>query len=299
MRRNLPSPTALLAFEASARFLSFKRAADELNVSPAAVSRQIRNLEDYTGKPLFRRLHRRVELTAAGVSLFGPVRQGFEGMATSLASLREMGQEQQVTVGASVGFAFFWLMPRLGQFSEIHPEITVNQVVADDPIDMLDGPADLAIRYGAGQWPDLDSRYLYGDLIYPVCSPSYLETVGNPETIADLSQMELIDIHGIPGDQWLDWATWFRYVGHRQVGIRRRFLTYLIGIQMALDGQGCSLGWHSFVGDLVIQGRLVKPLDVEIRSPGAFFLTTPVGRSLSADSSVFAEWLVSEAKRPG
>lgn len=295
MRRDLPSPTALLAFEASARFLSFKRAAKELNVSPAAVSRQIQNLETYVGLPLFHRLHRQVALTGAGEKLFAPVNQGFAGMVAALASLRAGDQDRQVTIGTTVGFAFFWLMPRLYRFSDAWPEIILNQVVSDEPVDMSDGRVDLAIRYGGGQWPDLESRYLFGDRVYPVCSPSYIAKAGQPVTVADLADHALIDIYGIPGDQWLDWPTWFRYVGHRPTGIRSRFLNYVIGVQMALNGQGFVLGWHSFVGEMVREQRLVRPLDVEIRSPGAFFLTSPAGRSVSPDATLLANWFVSSS----
>ncbi len=295
MRRNLPSPTALLTFEASARFLSLKRAADELNVSAAAVSRQIRNLEEYIGQPLFNRLHRRVELTEAGARLFEPVNQGFSNMAAVLASLRAGESERQVTVGSTGGFAYYWLMPRLAGFSETWPEITLNQIVSDEQIDISDRQADLVVRYGTGQWPDLESRYLFGDRVYPVCSPSHLEKVGIPASVADLAGHPLFDTRGIPGDEWLDWVTWFRYAGHRPINIRRRYLNYLIGVQMALDGQGFVLGWHSFVADLVSQGLLVKPLDIEMRSPGAFFLTSPAGQSLSADAGLFSDWIVAEA----
>lgn len=295
MRRNLPSPTALLAFEACARLLSFKAAAVELNVSPAAVSRQIRNLETYIGQPLFQRLHRAVALTAAGERLFDPVNQGFAGMATALDSLKKVESDRQVTIGTTVGFAFYWLMPRLARFSEAYPDVTINQIVRDDPVDFSNGTVDLAVRYGAGQWRGLDCRYLFKDRIYPVCSPSLSSASDAPRTVADLASRPLIESHGIAGDHWLDWATWFRYVGHHTSGIRNRYLNYLIGIQMALNGQGYALGWHSFIGDLVAGGALVKPLDVEIDSPGAFFMTAPVGRSLTPEAAHFADWLVSEA----
>ncbi len=295
MRRDLPSPISLLAFEASARLLSFKAAARELNVSPAAVSRQIRNLEDYVGQALFRRLHRKVELTAVGERLFGPVNQGFAGMAAVLASLKVKDSQRHVTVGTTVGFAFYWLMPRLARFSKDWPEITLNQIVTDDPIDQSDGQIDIAVRYGGGRWPGYDGRYLFSDRIYPVCAPSCLDAHGTPFSLSELASMPLIESHGIPGDQWLDWVGWFRYAGHRASGMHTRYLNYLIGVQMALNGQGYALGWHSFVGDLVADGRLVKPLDVEIHSPGAFYLISPVGRPLEGDTALFAEWLISEA----
>ncbi|WNJ99552.1 LysR substrate-binding domain-containing protein [Thalassospiraceae bacterium LMO-JJ14] len=295
MRRYLPSLTALLTFEACARLLSFTRAAEELGVSPAAVSRQIQNLEAYTGQRLFHRLHRRVELSNAGERLFQPVNRGFSEMAAMLAMLRADDQERQVTVGTTGGFAFYWLMPKLGAFSAAWPEITINQVVADEPIDMQHGEADCAVRYGAGRWPHLDSRFLFDDVVYPVCSPDFLERVGAPKSLEELAGHPLFDSRGIEGDQWLDWATWFREAGHSIGGARGKFLNYLISVQMALEGRGYVLGWHQFVGDLVREGRLVRPLDVEIRSPGAFYLTTPAGRPMSADIQLFADWLIAEA----
>jgi len=284
-----------LAFEASARLLSFKDAAAELNVSAAAVSRQIRNLEDYVGAALFERLHRRVVLTDAGRRLFDPVHQGFSEMAAALGVLRRVGRERQVTIGTTGGFAFYWLMPRLSRFSEAWPEITVNQVVSDEPIELTGGGADLAVRYGAGLWPGLECRYLYTDDVYPVCSPAYLGQVGAPDTIGDLADHPLYDSRGIGGDQWLDWATWFRLAGFPAGGVRGKFLNYLIGVQMALDGRGYVLGWHRFIGRLVDEGRLVRPLEMKIRSPGAFYLTFPEKRALSPDVQLFADWLVAEA----
>ena len=295
MRRFLPSLTALLTFEACARLLSFSRAAEELGVSAAAVSRQIQNLEDYTGQRLFHRLHRRVELSVAGEKLFSPVNRGFSEMAAMLAILREDRQERQVTVGTTGGFAFYWLMPRLGAFSEKWPDITLNQVVADEVIDMQRGEVDCTVRYGAGRWLGLESRFLFNDTVYPVCSPSFIERVGAPTSLSELAEQPLFDSRGIEGDEWLDWSTWFRHAGHSIGGVQGRVLNYLIGVQLALDGRGFVLGWHSFVDELVKEGRLVKPLDVTIHSPGAFYLTSPSSRPLSADVELFADWLISEA----
>ena len=148
------------------------------------------------------------------------------------------------------------------------------------------------MRYGTGQWPGLDAQYLFADRIYPVCSPAFLDRTGVPKTVADLDSQTLLETHGITGDQWLDWATWFRYAGHRATGMRRRYLNYHISVQLALAGEGYALGWHSFVGDLVEEGRLVRPLDVDIGSPGAFYLTLPNNRPVSADTKVFADWLL-------
>lgn len=296
MRRDLPSPSALLAFEASARLLSFKQAAAELNVSPAAISRQNRNLEDFLGRPLFERLHRKVALTEAGERLAGPVGDGIAGIVEAIAAIKAEEGDRQVTIGSTVGFAFYWLMPRLAQFSEVWPEVTLNQFVADDPVDFSQGRVDLAVRYGMGQWPGLDARFLYADRVYPVCSPAFIEKHGAPESVEALDRYPLIEVHGVAGDQWLDWASWFRHAGHRATGMRRRYLNYHIGVHSALSGEGYALGWHSFIGDLVADGRLLRPLDAEIRSPGAFFLTMPSNRVLSEDVRRFADWIVEAAR---
>ena len=295
MRRDLPSPTALLAFEASARLLSFKQAAGELNVSPAAVSRQIHNLEDFVGQPLFQRLHRSVALTAAGERLAAPVHEGFVGMADAIKALQSGQAGRQVTVGTTVGFAFYWLMPRLAQFSSARPDITLNPIVADEQVDFTRTRADLAVRYGAGQWPGLDAHFLFSDQIYPVCSPAFLKRAGAPESVADLDGQPLLETHGIADDLWLDWATWFRHAGHRATGMQRRYLNYPISVQLALAGEGYALGWHSFVGSMVEEGRLVRPLDAAIESPGAFFLTYPRGRDFSDEVKFFTEWLIDVA----
>ncbi len=297
MRRQLPSPTALLAFEASARLLSFKQAAVELNVSAAAVSRQIHNLEDHLGQPLFQRLHRQVELTPAGEKLFAPVTQGFAGMAAAVQSLKAQSTEQQVTVGTTGGFAFYWLMPRLARFSDSWPEVKINQIVSDAPMNMAAGQVELAVRYGRGQWPGLQSHFLFGDVIYPVCSPGYLSTRARPTSVADLADHPLYDAYGIQGDHWVTWESWFRAAGHPGMGVQRHFLNYLIGVQMALDGQGFALGWHSFIGDLVRQGRLIKPIDVQMTAPGSFYLTHASTADLSPNARLVLDWLMAEAAK--
>lgn len=295
MKRILPPLTALLTFESAARLLSFKRAAAELTVSEAAVSRQIRNLEDYIGVPVFHRHHRRVELTEAGQRLFDPVNRGFGDMASVLSALKETPQERVVTVGTTGAFAFYWLMPRLAKFSEAWPDITVNHLIADEVVDLQSGAADVAIRYGAGVWRGLESTLLFKDRIYPVCSPDYLVTIPEPNNPQDLLAYPLFDARSIEGDDWVDWPAWFRLLGQPIGGMRGQYLNYLIGLQMALDHKGFVLGWHQFVADLVAEGRLVRPLDLEVQSPGGYYITSAEGRPLTAEAHVFTQWLQQEA----
>ena len=294
VRPILPSVTALAAFEAAARHLSFKRAAGELNVTPAAVSRQIGNLEAEVGKSLFRRLHRRVELTSEGEVLFGAVNLGFTGISRVIAGFRDEPTDKRVVVGSTTAMASFWLLPRLKRFWARYPEISVDHVISDTPIDMHADKVDVSIRFGQGAWPEIESRYLFADRIYPVCSPGHVSGRPELELESGLANGVLLDVH--VADRWVDWKFWLAQQGlEYRPEAARHFNNYVIAVQAAVDGQGFALGWHCMVGGLVERGDLVRPFEASISSPGAFFLTYPAAMELAPEAVLFADWLQSEA----
>ncbi len=294
IRPLLPSLTALTAFEAAARLLSFKRAAGELNVTPAAVSRQIGNLEAEIGKLLFRRLHRRVELTPEGEALFGAVNLGFTGIATAIAGFRDAPASTRIVVGSTNAMASFWLLPRLKRFWARYPDVSVDHVISDTPIDMSVDNVDLSIRFGQGTWPELESRYLFADTIYPVCSPGHLASRPNLDGESGLTGGVLLDVH--VADRWVDWKFWLGQQGlEYRPEAARHFNNYVIAVQAAVDGQGFALGWHSMIGGLIESGALVRPFKASISSPGAFFLTYPAAMDLTPEADLFADWLQAEA----
>ena len=171
--KDLPPLGSLAVFEAAARHLSFQEAAREFNVTPGAVSRQIKALETELGCALFLRVHRGVRLTQEGEVLSAAVGEGFTQIAAACRRLRERQQRPSVTLGATTAVAALWLMPRLGTFWREHQDIVVNHVISDVARELAGPGIDLRIRYGHGRWPGEETAKLFGDRLYPICGPSF------------------------------------------------------------------------------------------------------------------------------
>lgn len=291
---NLPSLTALAAFEAAARHMSFKFAAAELNVTPGAVSRQIKLLEQDAGTALFERIHRGVTLTAAGEQLYAVLARSFSQSADVFERIKTENRKPAVTVGATTAFASMWLMPRLGSFWRSHQDITVNHQISDDPEDLRQPHIDLRIRYGGGQWTAETAQRLFGDVIYPVCGPGF--AAENAATaLEQLPSLPLLQLQ-VDTVDWLDWDQWLGRVGLPKAGLNtRKFNNYIIALQAARDDQGVALGWHSLVRPLVEAGELVRLGDAEIEAPGAFYVTWNANRPLSAPADALRQWLTAQA----
>jgi len=291
---NLPSLTALAAFEAAARHMSFKQAAAELNVTPGAVSRQIKLLEREIGADLFTRVHRGVELTARGDDLHAVLARSFGQMGEVFARLRA-GGEDSVTVGASTAFASLWLMPRLGRFWRAHPDITLNHVVSDNAQDLRRADVDLRIRYGAGDWPEDETRLLFADRIFPVCSPEFARAHAGM-TAGDLDSASLLHLEAVdPG--WSTWEDWFDLAGLRRPHAGgRRFNNYAVILQAAADGQGIALGWERLVDGLIAEGKLARFTQTVVPAPGRFHVAWSPSRALSTQAEALRDWLIVEGR---
>lgn len=291
----LPSLTSLAAFEASARHLSFKRAAHELNVTPGAVSRQIKALEADIGLPLFQRVHRGVVLTADGTKLYNILAQGFSQISQTYQDIRNKERRASVTIGATTAFASLWLMPRLGAFSRAHPEITLHHVIADRAHELRTSEVDIRVRYGKGVWPDERAIKLFDDRIYPVCGPDFAET--HPTADLDgITELPLLVMDGVD-PEWTDWTEWFQRLGRTAANLdTRRFNNYFIALQAAQDNLGVVLGWNSLVKPLVESGKLTRLSDLEITAPGAFYVTTNASRNLTGHGQILMDWLLQTAE---
>ncbi len=291
----LPSLTSLAAFEASARHLSFKRAAHELNVTPGAVSRQIKALEEDIGLPLFQRVHRGVVLTADGTKLYTILAQGFSQISQTYQDIRNKDRRAAVTIGATTAFASLWLMPRLGRFSRAHPEITLNHVIADKAHELRTSEVDLRVRYGKGVWPDERAVKLFDDLLYPVCGPEFAAARSHPD-LEELTRLPLLVMDGVD-PEWTDWIEWFQRLGLDAPSLdTRRFNNYFIALQAAQDNQGVVLGWNSLVKPLVDSGRLVRLSNLAIPAPGAFYATMNASRNLTKHAQSLLDWLLETAE---
>ena len=287
---NLPSLTTLAVFEAAARHVSFKDAARELNVTPGAVTRQIKALEEEAGTALFTRVHRGVILTPAGEEFYAVLSQSFARAAEVFERIRGRTRNPLVTVGATTAVASMWLMPRLAAFWRAHQDVTINHQISDMAQDLRDPNIDLRIRYGSGRWSGESVRKLFGDVIYPVCSPAFARRCAGVG-VEDLGALPLLKFDGVDAN-WLDWDEWLDRVGSAPAGPEtHKFNNYVIALQAARDNQGVALGWHSLVEPLVASGELVRLTNAQIDAPGAFYVTWDANRPLSAAARTLRDWL--------
>jgi LysR family glycine cleavage system transcriptional activator len=296
LRTRLPPMNSLVAFEASARLLSFTRAGEELRVSREAISRQIRNLESHLGRKLFTRSYRALTLTRAGVEFEAVVRQSLESVARSSDALRGVGSGARVTVTATIAIASHWLTPRLARFRAAHPEAEIRVVVSDAPGDMASHGIDVGLRYGDGRWPGVEATHLFDVVTFPVCAPDYAGTapaIGRP---ADLVAHTLLNLDG-PAHAGEDWTWWLD-----SAGVTPRAPLQILGfdsyanvIQAARDGQGVALGFGRIVGDLLARGDLVRPIDRTLSKGCAVYLVAPAGLALSPVARDFFDWIRAEA----
>lgn len=293
---NLPPLKALAAFEASARHSSLKYAAQELNVTPGAVSHQVKALEEDLGVDLFKRLHRGVALTAEGEELYAVLARGFSQTAAVLQRIRDRGSVQAVTIGATTAFASMWLMPKIGAFWRRYPDVIVNHRITDNPHELRNADIDLRIRYGKGKWPEEESALLFSDRIFPVCSAGFAARY-RPVKPGDLPGLSLIHLEGVDSE-WTGWAEWFERAGVDCRRLRgREFNNYAIALQAAQDDHGVALGWGRLVAGLLKEGKLVRLTEAEIEAPGAFYICWSANQELSSQARELRDWLIQAAQQ--
>jgi LysR family transcriptional regulator, glycine cleavage system transcriptional activator len=288
---NFPSLNGLAAFEAAGRHMSLTRAAAELNVTPGAVSKHIKLLETEIGAKVFVRLHRSLELTVEGAALLEALKGAFTQIADTLDTFRKGGPKRAVTIGTTNAFAQFWLMPRLGRFWTAHQDIVVDHVISDRTQESMISPVDLRVRYGSGQFQDEVATRLFDDQIMAVASPAFLKS-REIKTMADISVLPLLSVEGVDWS-WTSWSDFLRDAGvpTRRLNIRR-FNSYVIAVQAALDGQGIALGWKSLMKPLIASRRLKRVGDHEMQAPQSFYLTWSMKRPLSSEANILKDWLL-------
>ena len=290
----LPSLNRLATFEAAARHESLKRAAAELNVTPGAVSHQIKALEADIGAALFKRVHRGVELTDAGTELFAVLSTAFSQTASVLENLSSGNGSGPITIGTSTAVASLWLMPRIGRLWQEHPELRINHRVSDQPFDLDRSDVDLVMRYGDGNWVGETAVRLFADTVGPVCSPGFAAAHPVRER-ADLLSLPLLQLDAVDTG-WMSWREWFALAGmdgQRPEG--PRFNNYSIALQAAEEGAGVVLGWTRLIASHLSTGRLVPLGDLCLPAPGAFYLAWDSHKPLDPSVTLVRDWLVAAA----
>jgi LysR family glycine cleavage system transcriptional activator len=300
MARRIPPLNAVRAFEAAARNLSFTHASQELNVTQAAISHQVRTLEEWLGMPLFRRLNRAVALTEEGAAYLPAASAALDGLASATARLMRDGETRSLTVTTLDSFAAQWLMPRLKRFRARHPEIDVRILASDERVDFNRHEVDLAIRYGEGVWPGLEVTPLMTEELFPVCSPALLEGPHPLRRPEDLVHHTLLHDDLSFRNGAVDWHVWLRTVGADHVvdASRGPFFDHSHHVvQAAIDGQGVALGREVLVADAIADGRLVRPFEaVGLPLDYAYYIAHPEGALQRPAVAAFSAWLQEEAR---
>jgi LysR family glycine cleavage system transcriptional activator len=291
MPRRLPPLNALKAFEAAARSESFTRAAEELHVTQGAVSHQVKALEATLGLKLFNRERQRLALTEPGRDYLAVVRDALDRIALGTERLVQRQTSGVLTLSTSPDFAAKWLVYRLGRFAESHPEIDLRVSAVAQRVDFAREDVDLAVRHGDGKWPGLDAVRLSSERLFPVCSPRLVAGRNRIRTAADLLKFPLLHL-----DDWTTWTRWFEAAGVRDPVAHGPSLNQAsMLIDLAADGQGVALARTVLAAWDLINGRLVRPIDVSLRMSNTYWIVCPKVNANLPKIATFRKWLLAEA----
>jgi len=296
---HLPPLSALRAFEAAARLASFSKAAEELNVTPAAISHQIAALEADLGVSLFRRRNRLVELTPSARVLLPGLSEAFAGIHASVRRLRAHNDTGTLNVTASPSFAGKWLVQRLHRFQEKWPEIDVRISATDAMIDLTRGDFDIAIRYGTGRYPGLDVELLLENEVFPVCSPELLDNGPPIDRPADLLRHALIHDQAVDRDPLAPtWSMWLKAagVGEAPHSPGLSVSTNHLALEAAIGGHGVTLANSTIAEADLVGGRLIRLFSLSLPDLFAFWIVSAPGALERPKVRAFRDWLRQEAK---
>jgi len=298
MPRPLLPLSGFRTFESAARHLSFARAAEELRVTPAAVSHQVRTLEEYLGVKLFLREGKGLALTGAGEALLPDLRVAFDRLESALDRVRPEPERQTLTVTMPPSFATKWYVPRLDSFRAAYPDIELRFDVNERVVDFEAAGVDVAVRYGMGEYDGLVAEKLCDETVYPVCSPRTAARLSQP---ADLAQAELIHIDGNArfDASFPNWRSWLVAAGVSGIDADRgmRFSLSTPAIDAAIDGQGVVLGRSLVVAEDLAAGRLVRPFALELPVRPAYYLVYPKAALRRRNVARLRDWMLAEFAR--
>jgi LysR family transcriptional regulator, glycine cleavage system transcriptional activator len=291
-RSSLPPLNAIRVFEAAIRHQSFTRAAQELGMTQAAVSYQIKQLEQRLGMTLFHRAARQVELTKAGERLAQPVVDSFRSLRAAFSAAVERS-EGELAVTSLPTIASNWLVPRLGAFGSANPHLSVSLDTSVPLIDLAQSDFDVGIRTGRGEWPDTTAHFLLPNMFTPLCSRSLFDAG------AVITPADLLKLPRMGRERW--WRAWFAAVGIADADLSARPGVELgveqFEVTAAIAGHGVAITSPLFFQHEIASGRLVQPFELVLRDQKDYWLAYPTARRDSAKIQAFRSWILEEAKR--
>lgn len=286
------SLNSLVTFESASRHKSYSLAAAELHITHSAVSQQMRLLEENLGISLFERQGRQMILTTAGAQLLKQILPALRQITRAISNVQLEARAPAIRVATLQSFATFWLLPRLGQFQSRDTNLTIHIQASIDLIDLDRSEADLAIRFGLGQWKGCDAEKLFGDMLYPVCSPKF--NGGQlPSSLVKLKSCRILCDESRTG-----WDTWSKYSGIDTSKFKHEthHSDSNLMLTAAKAGQGIAMGRHSLVAGDIAAGNLVRLFDIHAPSDFSYYLVTATGgKKLGIPALSFVEWLREEA----
>ncbi len=275
--------------------MSFTEAAKELNVTRVAVSRQVRQMEDFIGFDLFARGRSSIKLTRAGRKLSRVVHQGFQAILDEIESIENTREDTLITIATTAGVSTYWLMPNIGRYRRNNPNADFRLLVSHELVNLVQSDVDIAIRYGTGNWPGTTSVLLQRQQILPLCSRIFYSNYGPFETLDDLTRVPLLEFESA-FDPSSIWINYFRDKGSVLGGNVRMssYDSYINLVQAVLDGQGVCLLGAPLMQQFIDSGVLVAALDTESLPQHGYYLCQPDGASPSRTVSEFRDWLLAE-----
>jgi LysR family glycine cleavage system transcriptional activator len=293
LKTRLPPLDPLIAFEAAARLLSFTRAGEELHLSQAAISQQIRGLEQNLQVKLFTRSHRAVQLTNEGREYQHTVVAILKQLAGATMDIQNVEFSRQLVIGCDQSFATQWLSPRIPELRLLMPDVSLRIIASDDYRESLGSDVQVAVLHGDGLWPGFQATRLFDEEVFPVCSPGFDYDLASQDWVKWLLQAQLIDLADSHWN-WMNWRLWLsgnnidQPLANRNLQIN----SYPLVIDAACAGQGVALGWRYLVDDLIAQGHLLRPLEQSLKTDlGYYFICRD---NLQDDVSVLSlrTWLM-------
>ena len=289
MPRRLPPLNSLKSFEAAGRLLSFTRAANELNVTQAAVSHQIKVIEDFLGLSLFIRYPRKLALTEQGRLLLPDVIEAFDKVSNAIGAISQESSSKMISVRLAPSFAAKWLSPRLKYFWLQHPEIDLCLYHAHPAVEFDREQIDIAVTYGKGDWPGVVADPILSLDFYPVCTPAFMS---NDRPLSNIDNLRYYSL--LHDANYECWADWLKLAGLQEINANKGTIiddTNVL-IQAAVDGQGVALGSSTFVQDLLDSGRLIKPFDITLVNEFAYYVVCPEAHLKNPSVQAFKDWLL-------
>ena len=296
-KKNLPPLDYLLAFEIAAKHERFSYASREIGISESAIIRKVRLLEQHYEISLFRRGNKSVSLTRQGALLLEKVQPALQDLRDVSAAMFDQKDMHDINLAATNSVATLWLLPRLRNFNRVDTKTNITVIASDEDSECLAENIDFSILRGDGHWPDHTSKKLFGEVIFPVCSPEFLANNPTATDLSSLSGMSLIEVSS-KHPEWMNWNDWL--LGHLTtvppLSKRSVFNAYPLAIQAAVDGLGIALGWSYLIDPLLESGALVRPIsDTQTRTKFGYFLLQRKKISTNPKRQMVEDWLLQES----